>query len=111
VHARAPVVGVPEVVRARLRDGRPVDPVVLEEPGVLGRDDGGGEGGGDAGQRDRPPVDRVALALGAQPLPARADEGGRRRVSPPQQDDLRKRDEDEDEIGEEIEREERRGIS
>jgi hypothetical protein len=80
--------------------------VVLEEPRVLGGDDGGDEGGGDLRQGDRPPGDRVALPLGAQPLLSRADERGRRRVAPPQQDDLRKRDEDESQIEKE-KREER----
>jgi hypothetical protein len=79
--------------------------VVLEEPRVLGGDDGGDEGGGDLRQGDRPPGDGVALPLGAQPLLSRADEGGRRRVAPPQQDDLRKRDEDESQIEKEKDRE------
>lgn len=88
--------GVPEVVRARLRDGGPVDPVVLEEAGVLGGDDGRGEGGGDLRERDGPPVDRIALPVGAQSLLARADEGGCRRVPPAKEDDLGERDEDEE---------------
>jgi hypothetical protein len=97
VHARAAVVRVPAVVLPRLRDGGPVDPVVLEETRVLGGDDRGDEGGGDLRERDGPPVDRVALALAAQTLLARADEGGRRRIPPAEKNYLRKRDEDEEE--------------
>jgi hypothetical protein len=89
-------VGVPEVVRARLRDGGPVDAVVVPEPRVLGGDDGGDEGGGDLREGYGPPVDRVALALAPQPLLARADERGRRRVAPAEEDYLRKRDEDQE---------------
>ena len=69
MYARAPVVRVPEVVLARLRDGGPVDPVVVEEPRVLGGDDGRDEGGGDLRERDGPPVDRVALALACAAAP------------------------------------------
>jgi hypothetical protein len=97
VHARAAVARVPAVVRARLRDGDPVDSVVLEEPCVLGGDDRGDESGGDLRERDGPPVDGVALAFTAQPLLARADERGRRRVPPAEEDYLRKGDEDEEE--------------
>jgi len=96
MHARPPVVRVPEVVRARLRDGGPVDPVVVPETRVLGGDDGCDEGRGDLREGDGPPVDRVALALASQTLLARADERGRRRVPPAEEDYLRKRDEDEE---------------
>jgi hypothetical protein len=67
-----------------------------EEPGVLGGDDRLDEGGGDLRERDGPPVDRVALALAAQPLLPRTDERGRRRVPPAEKNYLRKRDEDEE---------------
>jgi hypothetical protein len=85
--------------------------MVLEEAGVLGGDDGCGECGGNLGQRDGPPGDGVALALGAQPRLSRTDERGRRRVAPPQQDDLRKRDEDESQIEKDEDREKERRIS
>jgi hypothetical protein len=105
VHARTPVVGVAEVVRARLGDGLPVDPVVLVEARVFGREDGRDEGGGDLRQRNGPPVDDVTLPLGAQALLPGADEGGRRRVAPAEENDLRNRDEDESQIEEKEDRE------
>jgi hypothetical protein len=68
---------------------------MLEETRVLGGDDRLDEGGGDLRERDGPPVDHVALALAAQPLLPRADERGRRRIPPAEEDDLGERDEDE----------------
>ncbi|MBK9062294.1 MAG: hypothetical protein IPL89_03735 [Acidobacteria bacterium] len=105
MHARPPVLRVPAVVLPCLRDGVPVDPVVVPEPRVLGGDDGLDEGGGDLRERDGPPVDRVALARRAQALLARADESGRRRVPPAEKNYLRKRDEDEEEEKDEEKRE------
>jgi hypothetical protein len=75
--------------------------VVLEETGVFRREDGPEEGRRDLPEADGAPVDRVALPLGAQPLPPGADERGRRRVAPPEEDDLRKRDEDDENEDEE----------
>jgi hypothetical protein len=96
VYARAAIVSVPAVVLPRLCYGGPVDPVVLEETRVLGGDDGFDEGRGDLRERDGPSIYRVAPALAAQPLLARADERGRRRIAPAEEDYLRKRDEDEE---------------
>jgi hypothetical protein len=69
---------------------------MFEEARVLAGDDRRDEAGRDARERNRPAVDRVALALGPQPLLARADERCRRGVAPAEDDYLGKRDEDEE---------------
>jgi hypothetical protein len=75
---------------------------------VLRGEDGTDEGGRDAGERHRPPVDRVAPALRAEARLARADERGRGGVAPAEKEDGGERDEDEKEIKAEEEEEEKR---
>ena len=92
-------------------DRVPVDAAVLEEARVLGGEDGADEGGGNLPEGYRAAVDRVALALRAEALLPGADESGRRRIPPAEEEDRGEGDEDEEEIKAEEEEEEKREIS
>ena len=68
--------------------------MVLEKTGILRGKDRLDEGGRDLTETNWAPVDRVALALRAEPLLPDADERGRRRIAPAEEKDRGERDED-----------------